>query len=226
MTLIQRHNYHRLATGGDEGGLGELNGWCHFAMKNFITITFSKGWPWTYICRGLKFEFLICFKTCLNNYVSKFQKLKYMSVDIHLTAYYITSIGGSICWQSFQTFFIWLRTLFELQFTSFSRQLLELCRPICYSRDPLSAILLAHWKAQWWWEAWARSGSELSRMGIPKDSILQYETAVKSGKYVLIAHGSDVETVQAREIISRTDPEALQEHQPATAGSIASAVAA
>jgi hypothetical protein len=63
-------------------------------------------------------------------------------------------------------------------------------------------------------------------MGIPKDSILQYETAVKSGKYVLIAHGSDVETVQAREIISRTNPEALQEHQPATAGSIASAVAA
>jgi len=56
-------------------------------------------------------------------------------------------------------------------------------------------------------------GAGLYGMGIPKDSILQYETAVKSGKYVLIAHGSDVETVHAREIISRTNPEAMREHQ-------------
>ena len=57
-------------------------------------------------------------------------------------------------------------------------------------------------------------GAGLYGMGIPKNSILQYETAVKSGKYVLIAHGSDAETVHARAIISRTNPEALQEHQP------------
>ena len=59
-------------------------------------------------------------------------------------------------------------------------------------------------------------GAGLYSMGIPKDSILKYETAVKSGKYVLIAHGSDVETVHAREIISRTNPEALEAHQPAS----------
>ena len=57
-------------------------------------------------------------------------------------------------------------------------------------------------------------GAGLYGMGIPKDSVLKYETAVKSGKYVLIAHGSDVETVHAREIISRTNPEALEAHQP------------
>jgi hypothetical protein len=57
-------------------------------------------------------------------------------------------------------------------------------------------------------------GAGLYGMGIPKDSILQYETAVKSGKYVVIAHGSDAETVHARKIISRTNPEALEEHQP------------
>jgi hypothetical protein len=57
-------------------------------------------------------------------------------------------------------------------------------------------------------------GAGLYSMGIPKDSILQYETVVKSGKYVVIAHGSDAETVHAREIISRTNPEALEEHQP------------
>jgi uncharacterized membrane protein len=67
-------------------------------------------------------------------------------------------------------------------------------------------------------------GAGLYSMGIPKDSILQYETAVKSGKYVLIAHGSDAETVHAREIISRTNPEALEAHLPASIE--ASAVAA
>jgi hypothetical protein len=60
-------------------------------------------------------------------------------------------------------------------------------------------------------------GAGLYSMGIPKDSVLQYETAVKSGKYILIAHGSDAETVHAREIISRTNPEAMQEHQPCSA---------
>ena len=45
-------------------------------------------------------------------------------------------------------------------------------------------------------------GAGLYGIGIPKDSVLKYEKAVKSGQYVLIAHGSDVETVHAREIIS------------------------
>jgi hypothetical protein len=58
-------------------------------------------------------------------------------------------------------------------------------------------------------------GAGLYSMGIPKDSVLQYETALKSGKYVIIAHGSAEETAHAREIISRTNPEALAEHQPA-----------
>ena len=57
-------------------------------------------------------------------------------------------------------------------------------------------------------------GAGLYSMGIPENSILKYETAVKSGKYVLIAHGSDVETVHAREILKNTNPEALAEHQP------------
>ena len=57
-------------------------------------------------------------------------------------------------------------------------------------------------------------GAGLYSMGIPKNSILQYETAVKSGKYVLIAHGADVETIHARDILKQTNPEALTEHQP------------
>jgi hypothetical protein len=69
-------------------------------------------------------------------------------------------------------------------------------------------------------------GAGLYILGIPKDSVLKYETEVKSGKYVLIAHGSDVETVHAREIISRTNPEALEAHQPAFAHTETCAVGA
>ena len=69
-------------------------------------------------------------------------------------------------------------------------------------------------------------GAGLYGMGIPKNSILQYETAIKSGKFVVIAHGSDAETVHAREIISRTNPEALEEHQPSSASPKADLVAA
>ena len=58
-------------------------------------------------------------------------------------------------------------------------------------------------------------GAGLYSLGIPKDSILQYETALKTGKFVVIAHGTAAETTRAREIISRTNPEALEEHQPA-----------
>jgi len=61
-------------------------------------------------------------------------------------------------------------------------------------------------------------GAGLYSMGIPKNSIIQYETAVKSGKYVLIAHGSDMETIHAREILKNTNPETLAEHQPKRIG--------
>jgi hypothetical protein len=60
-------------------------------------------------------------------------------------------------------------------------------------------------------------GAGLYSIGIPKDSIVQYETAVKSGKYVLIAHGSLVEIDHAKQIISGTKPEALDEHEPVSA---------
>ena len=61
-------------------------------------------------------------------------------------------------------------------------------------------------------------GAGLYSLGIPKDSILQYETAVKSGKYVVIAHGTSEEAAQAHAIIARTKPEALVAHEPAGPG--------
>ena len=57
-------------------------------------------------------------------------------------------------------------------------------------------------------------GAGLYSLGIPKDSILKYETALKQDKFVLIAHGSTSETARAQDIISRTSPEAVEHHQP------------
>ncbi len=56
-------------------------------------------------------------------------------------------------------------------------------------------------------------GAGLYGLGIPKDSILKYETALKSDKFVLIVHGSAADTVRAKEILTRTSPEALDHHQ-------------
>ena len=57
-------------------------------------------------------------------------------------------------------------------------------------------------------------GAGLYSLGIPKDSVIQYETALRSGKFVVIAHGSAEEATNAREIISRTNPESVEQHQP------------
>jgi len=58
-------------------------------------------------------------------------------------------------------------------------------------------------------------GAALFSIGIPKDSILQYETALKTDKFVVIAHGSADDAAQAREILNRTLPESLEHHQAA-----------
>jgi hypothetical protein len=81
-------------------------------------------------------------------------------------------------------------------------------------------------------------GAGLYSLGIPTDSILQYRKDLKTGtsvmianksdsgpvsrlkqalttdKFVMIAHGNAREAIHAREIISYTNPEALEEHQP------------
>jgi hypothetical protein len=56
-------------------------------------------------------------------------------------------------------------------------------------------------------------GAGLMSMGIPKDSILKYETALKTDKFVLVAHGTTEEIAHAKDILSRTEPETLEHHQ-------------
>jgi len=55
-------------------------------------------------------------------------------------------------------------------------------------------------------------GAGLFSMGIPKDSILQYDTALKTDKFILIAHGSMKDAAKAKDILQRTQPETLHHH--------------
>jgi hypothetical protein len=56
-------------------------------------------------------------------------------------------------------------------------------------------------------------GAGLVSLGIPKDSIVRYETALKTDKFVLIAHGTKEDATHAKEILKRTNPETLEHHQ-------------
>lgn len=46
-------------------------------------------------------------------------------------------------------------------------------------------------------------GAGLYSMGIPKNSILKYENAIKTGKYVLIFHGTTEEVEKTRQVLER-----------------------
>ena len=64
-------------------------------------------------------------------------------------------------------------------------------------------------------------GAGLYSLGIPKDSILNYETAIKTGKFVLIANVPPDGTIRAKEIINRTRPETSEHHQEMNSGGVA-----
>ncbi len=49
-------------------------------------------------------------------------------------------------------------------------------------------------------------GAGLYGMGIPKDSIVQYELALKTDKFLLLVHGAVSEVAKAREILAGTRP--------------------
>lgn len=56
-------------------------------------------------------------------------------------------------------------------------------------------------------------GSALYSIGIPRDSILQYQTALEADKFLLLAHGTESEVERAREILATTGAERLDVHR-------------
>ena len=57
-------------------------------------------------------------------------------------------------------------------------------------------------------------GAALYSIGVPKDSALKYETSIKAGKYLLIAHGTAEEVEAARSILANTGAEEIGVHRP------------
>ena len=57
-------------------------------------------------------------------------------------------------------------------------------------------------------------GAGLYSLGIPKDSIVKYETSVKAGKFILIADGSAEEVEKARGILQTAGAEQVNVHTP------------
>ena len=49
-------------------------------------------------------------------------------------------------------------------------------------------------------------GAGLYSIGIPKDSVVKYETALKTDQFLLIVHGTAAEVEEAKDIIKTTHP--------------------
>jgi hypothetical protein len=55
-------------------------------------------------------------------------------------------------------------------------------------------------------------GAGLYSIGIPKDSILKYETALKADQFVVVAHGTPDDVRAAKRILDRTGAISVDEH--------------
>jgi len=55
-------------------------------------------------------------------------------------------------------------------------------------------------------------GAGLYGAGIPKDSVLQYETAVKTDKFLVFAHGTAAELAKARGVLETTGAANVTQH--------------
>ena len=61
-------------------------------------------------------------------------------------------------------------------------------------------------------------GAGLYSIGIPKNSILKYETEVKNGRLLLVAHGTADEVQRARDLLQQTGAEATIHAEPTAVG--------
>ena len=82
---------------------------------------------------------------------------------------------------------------------------------------PLSAAFVAALESAVVVGGLSALGAALYSIGMPKDSIVKYETAIKVNKYLLVAHGTAVEVAKAKDILKTTKPAALDEHVLGTA---------
>jgi hypothetical protein len=58
-------------------------------------------------------------------------------------------------------------------------------------------------------------GAALYSIGVPKDSVIQYEAAIKADDYLVLAHGTAEEVEQAKAILGTVNPLRLDVHSNA-----------
>jgi hypothetical protein len=56
-------------------------------------------------------------------------------------------------------------------------------------------------------------GAGLVSVGIPRDSVLKYESSVKAGKFLLILHGTAAEAERVRNVLGATEAETVDVHR-------------
>ncbi len=56
-------------------------------------------------------------------------------------------------------------------------------------------------------------GGALASIGIPKDSVIRYETALKANKFILIVHGIVQEIEKVRNILMQNKAEEANVHE-------------
>ena len=98
------------------------------------------------------------------------------------------------------------------KFSAFSKRLRPICRILelagyyVWCNAPIESL---DGKTHVFFSRWPAAKG----MGIPDNSILRYETALKAGKFVLIAHGTLEDANRAKDILGRGKPDSLDHHQ-------------
>ncbi len=59
-------------------------------------------------------------------------------------------------------------------------------------------------------------GAGLFSLGIPKNSVVKYETSIKAGKFVLIAHGTAEVVSKARDLLNTSGAEQIDSYAQST----------
>ena len=60
-------------------------------------------------------------------------------------------------------------------------------------------------------------GAALYSIGVPKDSVIEYEAAVKTDSFLVMAHGPEAEIARAKAILATVNPSRLDVHAAAQA---------
>jgi uncharacterized membrane protein len=88
---------------------------------------------------------------------------------------------------------------------------------------PLAATIVSGLEGAVFAGAAGALAGALTAIGIPKDSVVRYDTALKANKFLLVVHGDAQEIQRAREILEGTDVASFDAHYFSSATASAAA---